>query len=282
MASLVSDLAVEEVLGAPGEQRSRPTRRRIAWWRAVVLLLAAAYFLLPLYAGLRFALQDANGNFSFSSVRAIAHQPGLGDAFWLSAELAALTMVLTLALMVPTTIYVHLRLPKLRPVMELVTLLPIVFPPIVLIIGVLHAFPLWLRNWQYMLALLYVVLAMPFVYRSLDAGLSAIDVKTLVEATRSLGARGPTTLWRVLLPNLTSAMVSAVILTLALVFGEYTMAALAQWSTFPVWLYDFFQTDGHVTVAVSMAALLATWVLLSSIVLLDLGRSRRQANRRRS
>ena len=43
--------------------------------------------------------------------------------------------------MVPTAVYVHLRLPKLRRLMEGITILPIVIPPVVLIVGVLQVAP---------------------------------------------------------------------------------------------------------------------------------------------
>ena len=43
--------------------------------------------------------------------------------------------------MVPTTVYVHLRLPRLRRLLESVTILPIVIPPVVLIVGVLQVMP---------------------------------------------------------------------------------------------------------------------------------------------
>ena len=97
-------------------------------------------------------------------------------------------MVIVMVLMVPTMIYVHLRMPRFRRVMEVITILPIVIPPIVLIVGVDGATPQWLKSSQWLLALIYVVLAMPYVYRSLDAGLGALDLKTLVEAARSLGS----------------------------------------------------------------------------------------------
>ena len=48
----------------------------------------------------------------------------------------------------------------------------------------------------------YVVMALPFTYRAIDAGIKAIDVRTLVDASRSLGAGGATTFRRALLPNL--------------------------------------------------------------------------------
>ena len=115
-------------------------------------------------------------------------QPGFGAALWLSARLAAMTWVITLVLMVPTTVYVHLRLPGLRRVMEVITILPIVIPPVVLIIGVLQVSPGPLKSTPWLLGLVYVILAMPFAYRSIDAGLRALDLKTLTEASESTSA----------------------------------------------------------------------------------------------
>ena len=56
-----------------------------------------------------------------------------------------------------------------------ITLLPIVIPPVILIVGVLQVAPTSLKATPYLLSLEYAVLAMPFAYRSLDAGLAAID-----------------------------------------------------------------------------------------------------------
>ncbi len=251
-------------------------RHRIRWGRGLILWLAAAYFLIPIYAALHFSLQDNNGNFSLSPITAIPSQPGLGAAFFLSMRLAIVTMVVTMLLMVPTVIYVHLKMPRFRRVMEVITILPIVIPPIVLILGVLHASPLWLKSSPYLLSLVYVILAMPFVYRSLDAGLGALDVKTLVEASRSLGAGWLATMWRVLVPNLRSALLSATVLTIALVLGEFTMASLDLWETLPVWIVDFDQTNAHISTAVAMLSLIATFLLLTLIVSLDRSHSRQR------
>ncbi len=170
--------------------------------------------------------------------------------------------------MVPTTIYVHLRLPGLRRLLEGVTILPIVIPPVVLIVGVLQVSPGFLKSTPYLLALEYVILAMPFAYRTLDAGLRALDVKTLVDAASSLGAGWLTTLWRVILPNLRTALLSATVLTVALVLGEFTMASLDLYQTFPVWIVNFDQTSGPVSVAASLLALFVTWIFLLAIATL--------------
>jgi putative spermidine/putrescine transport system permease protein len=252
---------------APTPDRPATARRSLPVWRWVILLIAAVYFLIPLYAALKFA--------GFRAFTQVTSYPSFGSAFSLSLRLAVIATILTLVLMVPTTVYVHLRLPRIRRLMEAITILPIVIPPIVLIIGVLKLAPGFLLGTPNLLGLEYVVLAMPFAYRSLDAGLRSFDVRTLVEASNSLGAGWPTTLWRVVIPNLRTAMLSATVLTVALVLGEYTMASLDNFQTFPVWIVDFEQNSGPVSVAASLLALFVTWLLLMLIVAVG-GRSARK------
>jgi putative spermidine/putrescine transport system permease protein len=262
------------VAGAEREQQTGAAPRRTAGlrrgfpaWRWIILLAAAVYFLIPLYAAFKFA-----GWHSFS---AVVHQSGFGSALGLSARLAVITTVITLVLMVPTAVYVHLRLPRVRRILEAVTILPIVIPPVVLIVGVLQVAPGSLKGTPNLLALEYVILAMPFAYRSIDAGLRALDLKTLVEASGSLGAGWLATLRRVILPNLSTALLSATVLTVALVLGEYTMASLDLYQTFPVWIVVFDQTSGPISVAASLLALIVTWILLMAIATLGGRQARR-------
>ena len=251
---------------APAAAAARP-RRRAGRWRWVILVIAGLYFLLPLFAALRFAGLKAFGT--------VFTSPGFVPALWLSVRLAAVTWIVSMALMIPTTVYVHLRMPAMRRLLESVTILPIVIPPVVLIIGVLQVMPLALRASVWMLGLEYVILAMPFAYRALDAGLRAIDVKTLTEASNSLGGGLFTTLWRVLLPNLRTAVLSATILIVAMVLGEFTMASLALKETFPVWIVLFDQLNANISVAASFFALFVTWIFLMLITVIATRQSRR-------
>ena len=242
-------------------------------WRWAILLIAGVYFLLPLYAALRFA--------GLSGFGAVFTQGGFGSSLWLSVRLAAVTWTITMVLMVPTTVYVHLRLPAWLPcwLLEGITILPIVIPPVVLIFGVLQVMPLALRSTVWLLAVEYVILAMPFAYRALDAGLRSIDVKTLTEASGSLGVEvrfsAHLTMWRVLLPNMRTAILSATILIVALVLGEFTMASLDLQQTFPVWIVLFDQLNAQISVAASIVALLVTWFFLMLITVIATRQSRR-------
>jgi len=256
---------------APAPAAAPRRRRSVSAWRWLIMLIAAVYFLLPLFAALRFA-----GIKAFGTVFTAA---GFGASLWLSVRLAAVTWLVTMVLMIPTTVYIHLRLPGLRRLLEGITILPVVIPPVVLIVGVLAIAPGFIKATSLLLALEYVILAMPFAYRAIDAGLRALDLKTIVEASSSLGAGWVSTLWRVVLPNLRTALLSAVVLTVALVLGEFTMASLALFETFPVWIYVNSQTSGQVSVAASLLALFVTWLFLLAITMVGTRQSRKTGGR---
>jgi len=257
--------------GGIGPPRIGGSRGSSPWastgWRWLILVLASVYFLIPLIAALRFA--------GISSFGSVISQSGFTSSLALSVRLAVITTIITIALMLPTTVYVHLRLPKLRRLLEGITILPIVIPPVVLIVGVLQIAPGFLKSTEYLLALVYVILAMPFAYRAIDAGLRALDLKTITEAASSLGAGWITTLWRVILPNLRTALLSATVLTVALVLGEFTIASLDLYQTFPVWIYVNSQTSGQVSVAASLLALFVTWLFLMAITVIGTRQSRK-------
>ncbi len=66
--------------------------------------------------------------------------------------MGVLTIVASLALIVPTAYWVRLRLPKLRPVVEFITLMPFVIPAIVLVFGLIRVYsggPIPLTNTRF-------------------------------------------------------------------------------------------------------------------------------------
>jgi putative spermidine/putrescine transport system permease protein len=250
------------------------------WGRWTVLVLFGLYFLVPMAASIEFSLRDVNDTHSFASWGKLLDEPGLFETLGTSLWVAAGTVVLTLLIMVPTVSWVHLRKPKLRRVMEGISLLPLVIPPIVLVNGVLVVFadaPEVINGTPVILVLEYVVLALPFTYRTLDAGLQAIALPTLVEAARSLGAGWGTVLLRVIVPNIRSAVFGAAFLNLALVLGEYTLASILLMDTFPVWTVQTGQSEAGVSVAVSLFSLFVAFLLLFVLSLVA-GRRRREHN----
>lgn len=258
-------------------RRSRP---RV--WRGAVLALAGIYFVVPLLASFVFTVHTPGQGVSFEAYTGILSAEGFRSSLLLSLGLAACTIALSLLLAVPALVAVRLGAPRLRPVVEVVCMLPLVVPPIALVSGIstvlrwgpehLSTTPLYqtfivVQNESFPLVLViaYTVLALPFVYRSLDAGLRAVDVPTLVEAARNCGAGMPYVILRVVLPNLRSALAGASFLTLALVLGEYTIAALLGYQPFAVWIVTVSGSQAQMSVAVSLLSLLIAWALLMAL-----------------
>ena len=105
-------------------------------WRVIVLTLAAVYFLLPLLAAAEFSLRAPGGGYGLANWVAIARDPVLITALLTSLQIAVVTAVLVLALVVPTVVWVRLRLPGLAGALESATILPIVIPPVVMAAGI--------------------------------------------------------------------------------------------------------------------------------------------------
>ena len=234
-----------------------------------------------------FTVRDrGQGGITGRHYAAIPGAEGFAEAFTRSLVIAGLTVVLALLLMVPTVVLVNLRLPRLRTAVELLTLMPLVLPPIALVVGVRSVlawapdyflntplaeafFALQEPSLPWILVLVYVVLALPFVYRALDAGVRGADLRTLTEAARNLGASWPRVLVSVVLPVLRTSVLNASFLTLALVMGEYTIAVILGFETFPTWIVRISGSQPQLSVAVSVLSLMVTWVLLLMISALD-------------
>jgi putative spermidine/putrescine transport system permease protein len=242
-------------------------RRR---WRVVVLTLAALYFVVPLLSSLEFSLRKPGGGYGVANYLAIATDPTLLEALTVSLQIAVITAVLVLVLVVPTAVWVRLRLPSVAGLLETATILPIVVPPVVMAAGIAFVqanlnTPLFNALFASPISALtpfYIVLAVPFAYRAIDNGLAAVPLRTLVEAARNLGASLPTVL-RVVLPAVRSAVLGSAFLTLALVLGEVVIARILLYTnTFPVAVVVVGQSQAGVSVALTLASLVLTWLLL--------------------
>ena len=284
MAALTS--VGETPLAAPagrprGMQAGR--RRRLNAFRYVVFTLFGAFFLIPLLAMLRFSLEGAKlGTWSLSAWRQIASYQGSGippllSSIEITLELAVITCAVMLVLLVPTMIWVQLRVRWLTRTIEVLCLLPLTIPAIVLVVGLgeiynrIQRFSLS----ALMLFWIYVILALPYAYRALAAGLSGIDVKTLSEAARSLGASWFTVIVRVIAPNMWQAILNAMLLSSALVLGEFTIAEILNYINLQVALFNISRSteNAGVLFSTSTAALAFTFALL--VVLSYAGRRRR-------
>ena len=242
-------------------------------WRWVVLAGMAFYLFVPLLGVLEFSLRMRRGTYSLDAYAAVLTDARFQDTFLYSSVLALITVVLGVALIVPAAYAVRLRLARLRPYVEFVTLLPLVVPAIVIVFGYLRLYGsdsvLALTDTDTgasaLLAFGYITLSLPFIYRAVDAGLTAMDVRTLTEAAESLGARPSTILLRVVLPNIRTAVLSGAFLATAIVLGEFTMASLLDRPAFGPYMQLLGANRAYEPAALALIAFALTWALMGLI-----------------
>jgi putative spermidine/putrescine transport system permease protein len=249
-------------------------KRGGSWWAWLWIVLGILYFFTPLLATLLFSLRARRDTLSLLAYENVLNDPRFVPRFTFSLEMAAWTIVVSILLIVPTAYWVHLRLPRWRPLIELITLLPFVVPAVVLVFGLIRTYsrPIFfgrsLTAYPALLVAGYVVLSLPYMYRAVDTGLRAMDVRSLTEAAQSLGAGWLTILFRVILPNLRVALLSGAFLTTAIVIGEFTLASLLAWPAFGPYMALLGQDKAYEPAALAIMSFALTWATMGVLQLL--------------
>jgi len=237
-------------------------------WAWLWLFLGFLYFFIPLLGTFIFSLHGKRGVLSFAAYHRVFADPLFIETFTFSLQMAILTIIVGLCLIIPTVIWIHLRAPWDKPVVETFSLLPFVIPPIVLVFGLIRMYsapPFQLVSSRLLLVAGYVVLSFPYIYRSVDAGLRAIDLRGLTEAAQSLGAGWGTIMFKVVLPNMRVSLLSAAFLTFSIVIGELTLAVMLAWPAFGPYMALVGRDLAYEPAALAILSFLLTWGLIGLI-----------------
>ena len=258
-------------------------QHRIGAW--IALGIGVLYFVVPLICTFEFSLRMRRGEYSLDAYRVVFGDPQFQATFTYSVLLALATIAVGVLLVAPTAYWIQMRLPKWRPFVEFVTLLPLVIPAIVIVFGYLRLynsssflpFTAHERATDLLLVFGYTTLALPYMYRSVDTALRAIDVRSLTEAAEILGASWPTILFRVILPNIRVGILSGAFLTFAIVIGEFTLAALLNRPAFGPYLQLIGANRAYEPSALAIIAFFITWACMGIIQLLGRAQATKHA-----
>jgi len=251
------------------------TAKGLGPWRITLLALLGLYFFVPLLAMGRFALQripmvrlgwdNLLEGWSLADVGTALSDERTIETAQRSVILAVATIALTLLLLVPVATFVEVQAPGLRSLVMVLTLTPWVMPPIALVVGVAGtfrtAFPSFLSS-PWSLVPFYTLWALPFSYRALDGGLRAIGIRTLFEASRSMGASWTMFYLRVVMPNMASSIIVVAALTGSLVLGEFAFAALLLKETLPTHLVVLQGGEPRAGLALGLLVMLMTTLII--------------------
>jgi len=247
------------------------------FWPWVVFGLGALYFLLPLLATFIFSLRMRRDAYTFDAYLSVFGDARFQATFSYSLICAIAAIAVGVAIVLPAAYYVRLRLQWMRPVMEFVTLLPLIVPPIILVFGHIKLFnsssilPLTSTTFgtDVLIVCGYVTLSLPYMYRAIDTGLRTIDVQTMTEAATILGATPLRTMAQVILPNIFLAVLSGAFLTFAIVIGEFVLASLLNRPAFGVYMQNIGANRAYEPSALAVISFALTWGAMGVIQLLD-------------
>lgn len=236
----------------------------------LIAFLAAAYFLVPLYATFDFSLRMVRGELTFEAYRSVLSSDVFLSALAFSTVASLTAIVLGALLVVPTAYWVRLKLPRLRPVVEFLSLMPLIIPPVVLVFGYVRMYgsssflPMTTTEFGINLLLVigYVTLSLPYMFRAVDNGLSAIDIVTLSEAAESLGASRFRTIVSVIFPNVRSSLVAGAFLTFSISLSEFVITSLLNRRGFGPYMVQVGEDQAYQPAALAIMAFAFTWVCM--------------------
>jgi putative spermidine/putrescine transport system permease protein len=258
----------------PGSRRVKTAGLRLApprWATGVILGIVGVVFAVPILSMVEFTLRDREQGYSANHWLDLLapENPAAYAPLWTgltnSLILAVVTVAIVLVLLTPTMILVQLRFPKLTRAFEFLCLLPISIPAIVLVVGLAPVYLVIGRTFGtgiWPLAFAYGITVLPFAYRAIQANLEAVDLTTLANAARTLGASWPRIVIGVLAPNLRVGLMLASLISIAVVLGEFTIASLLNRQNLQTALLVVSKIDPYVAVIMSLLSLVLVFVLL--------------------
>ncbi|NBR93920.1 MAG: ABC transporter permease subunit [Actinobacteria bacterium] len=235
---------------------------------AITLVLLSIFVFIPMLSAFEFSVRTPlTGGYGWTHYQWAIAEPDFFHYILRSGWLAATSVLITLVILVPTLTWLHLSNSSLRPLIDSLSLLPLVIPVVAFAVGVQISFPEFVQDSVLELPFLYFILALPYAYRTLEIGLRAIPLRTLVEAARSVGANWSKSILFIIIPAVRGAVAATVAITFALSLGEYTLTVLLHWDTFTTWVTYVAQENLLGAIAISMMSLIIPFLLLTVITL---------------
>ncbi len=204
-------------------------------------------------------------------------------AFWASIRVAGGTAIVATAIAVFVSYAIARRRLRFKAFLSALVLLPLVVPTVVLGIALLILFrpngpviPIPLGLWAVLIG--HVVFALPFCLLLLLPRIASID-RRIEEAAFDLGASWFTTFRRIILPLITPALISALLIAFIVSIDEVVIASflVTDQVTYPVYLYSGLRISGQTMLLMPIA----TVMIVASFLVVALAEFIRRYGERR-
>ncbi|MDQ0197471.1 ABC transporter permease [Neobacillus ginsengisoli] len=249
----------------------------LTFHKAAVGLLII-YLLIPLLGTFLFSISDKwdhtilPESLTMKWYIAIFQDERFFAAFQRTLFLIGTTVGLSILIMLPTVFIIAVYFRKLEGMLQAVAMLPYGIPPIVGAVGLIKLYsngPIQISGTPWILIGAYFVTILPFMYQGISNSLRTINAVELVDAAELLGATKFQAFRTVVFPNILSGILVSTLLSVALLFSEFSFAKLlvgGQFETLQIYLSDKLNSSGHLSSAIVISyylvILLLTWAIL--------------------
>jgi putative spermidine/putrescine transport system permease protein len=160
-----------------------------------------------------------------------------------SIQIALACLACTLLLGVPAAYVLARKSNAFTRAIEELLVMPVAVPGLATALALIVTYGGWgefRRSWVFILVG-HVLFTLPFMVRSVLAVLASIDLRTLEEGARSLGASFTQRFFGIVLPNARAGILAGALMVVTLSLGEFNMTLLLHTPltpTLPVGLAD--------------------------------------------
>lgn len=258
-----------------------PKRKAGIGHRSLMLLLMI-YLLLPLLATFIYAFAKEwqatilPESWTLEWFQEMFRDIRFMEALWTSLYLCLISVVLSLAVMLPAVFIITIYLPKLETFMKGIVVLPYAVPGVVAAVGLIRAYssgPINITGTAYILIGAYFIIILPYMYQGIRNSLLTVSAVELLNSAEMLGANRFKAFVTVIIPNIWPGIVTSTLLSFSVLFGEYVLTNMlvgGHIQTIQVYLYQRVNESGHLASAIAISYFL--FILVLSMILMKLGK----------
>ena len=254
----------------------------------VILIFILIYLLIPLAVSIIYSMfSNWTGivprDFTLETYKNLFHDSdflaSLGRTVLIAIVPILLTILLILLALFVTTIY----FPKLEKYVQIICMIPYTIQGVILSVSILSLYvanPTFLSNRIIMLIGAYCIIILPYIYQGIRNGMRAVNMPVLLEAAEMLGASRIYAFFRIIIPNILSAIVVSSLLAVGIIFGDYVLVrnlASSAWPNVQIYLYQAMKSDSMKSSAVFVVIMAVTFAISAVVLYL---RSREGKHRR--
>ncbi|MFF2090598.1 ABC transporter permease [Paenibacillus sp. NPDC058174] len=254
--------------------------KKAGWVNRSLMVALMFYLLIPLLATLIYAFAKEwqatvlPERWTLEWFSQMFNDARFIDALWTSLYLCAISVALSLAVMLPAVFIITVYLPKWETFMKGVVVLPYAVPGVVAAVGLIRAYssgPVSIAGTPYILIGAYFIVILPYMYQGIRNSLLTVSAVDLLNSAELLGASRMRAFANVVLPNIWPGVMISTLLSFSVLFGEFVLTNMlvgGHIHTIQIYLYQRLGESGHLASAIVISYFV--FILALSLILMKL------------